>query len=168
MTSGTNCPNKWSGIYVITVREQDGVAAKARHNNIEAHFGDVFGICGFKGSEFKKDDPAHEWKGRLVFRGSDVKDEYSDIAIFNELSPSPATLEASKAVDAYGLIDGHTSSQCDAEQAYVNPVSEAQKPGCEFLNMAIRVDRKITQTSRVVKIGPLRTPRRRWLLGISL
>ena len=26
---------------------------------------------------------------------------------------------ASKAVDAYGLVAGHTSSQCDAEQAYV-------------------------------------------------
>ena len=28
-------------------------------------------------------------------------------------------LEASKAVDAYCLIEGHTSSQCDAEQACV-------------------------------------------------
>ena len=54
-----------------------------------------------------------------VFRGSDAKDEYNDTAVFNELSSSPATLEASKAVGAYGLIDGHASSQCDAEQAYV-------------------------------------------------
>ena len=37
----------------------------------------------------------------------------------DELSSSPATLEASKAVDAYGLIDGNGSSQCYAEQAYV-------------------------------------------------
>ena len=96
---------------LTTVREQDDVAAKARYNNIKAHFDDIFGICRVKGSEFKKNDPAQKWKGRLVFRGTDVKDEYNDTAIFNELSSSPATLEASKAVDAYGLIDGHTSSQ---------------------------------------------------------
>ena len=102
-----------------SVREQDEVAAQARSNNSEAHFGDVFGIRGAKGSELKEGDPAKKWKGRFVIRGSDVKDEYNDTAIFNGLSSSPATLEASKAVDAYGLIDGHTSSQCDAEQAYV-------------------------------------------------
>ena len=77
---------------LTTVREQDDVAAKARYNTIKVHFGGIFGICGLKGSELKKDDPAQKWKGRFVFRGSDVKDEYNDIAIFNELSPSPATL----------------------------------------------------------------------------
>ena len=66
---------------LITVREQDDVAAKARYNNINVHFGGIFGICGFKGSELKKDDPAQTWKGRLVFHGSDIKDEYNDAAI---------------------------------------------------------------------------------------
>ena len=102
-----------------TGRKQDEVAAQARsiwHLHI---FGDIFGTCGVKGSEFQEGDPAKKWKGRFVFRGSDVKDEYNDTAIFNELSSAPATLEASKAVEAYGPIDGHTSSQCDAEQAYV-------------------------------------------------
>ena len=67
-----------------TVREQDDVAAQARHNNIKVHFGDIFGICGVKGSELKKEDPAQKWKGRFEFRGSDVKDEYNDTATFNE------------------------------------------------------------------------------------
>ena len=101
------------------VREQDEVAAQARSNNNTIHFGDIFGTCGAKGSELQEGDPAKKWKVRFVFRGSDVEDEYNQTAIFNGLSSSPATLEASKAVDAYGLIDGHTSSQCDAEQAYV-------------------------------------------------
>eukprot|EP00972_Heterocapsa_arctica_P014814 2183494-Heterocapsa_arctica.AAC.1 len=39
-------------------------------------------------------------------------------AIFNELSSTPATLEASKAVDAYGLMPDNSIGQCDAEQAY--------------------------------------------------
>ena len=104
---------------LTTVREQDDVTAKAQDNNIKVRFGDIFGICGDKGGELKEDDPAQRWKRRFVFRGSDVKDEYNDTAVFNELSASPATIEASNAVDAYGLISGHTSSQCDAEQAYV-------------------------------------------------
>ena len=109
MTKGTDCPNRlWD---LITIREQDDVAAKARYNNIKVYFGDIFGICGVQASEPKKNDPAQKWKGRFVYHGSIVKDEYNDTATFNELSSSPATLEASKAVGAYGLIDGHTSSQ---------------------------------------------------------
>ena len=63
---------------LTTVREQDDVAAKARYNNIKVHFGDIFGICGVNGSEFKNNDPAQKWKDRFVFRGSDVKDEYPE------------------------------------------------------------------------------------------
>eukprot|EP00972_Heterocapsa_arctica_P098984 14607070-Heterocapsa_arctica.AAC.1 len=40
-------------------------------------------------------------------------------AIFNELSSTPATVEASKAVEAYGLMPGNAIGHCDAEQAYV-------------------------------------------------
>ena len=40
-----------------TVREQDEVAAQARRNNIKVHFGDIFGICGVKGSELQEGDP---------------------------------------------------------------------------------------------------------------
>jgi hypothetical protein len=102
-----------------SVMEYDEVVARAKKLGIKIHFGDVFGICGLKGSELPKEDPGRKWKGRFVFRGSCVKDEMNNNAIFDELSSSPATLEASKAVDAYGLIPGNSSSQCDAEQAYV-------------------------------------------------
>ena len=59
---------------LTTVREQDEVAAQARNNNIKVHFGNIFGNCGVKGSEFKDSDPAKKWKARFVFRGSDAKD----------------------------------------------------------------------------------------------
>eukprot|EP00972_Heterocapsa_arctica_P025538 3759700-Heterocapsa_arctica.AAC.1 len=36
-----------------------------------------------------------------------------------ELSSCPATLEAAKSVDAFGLLPGHDVEQCDAQQAYV-------------------------------------------------
>eukprot|EP00972_Heterocapsa_arctica_P044076 6508059-Heterocapsa_arctica.AAC.1 len=67
----------------------------------------VFGICGEEGSELDANDPGRKWKGRYVFRGNSVKDEHMQAAIFNELSSIPAMLEASKAVDAYGLMPGN-------------------------------------------------------------
>ena len=64
-------------------------------------------------------DPYREFKGRCVVQGSDVRDENSHAATFQELSSSPATLEAAKSVDAYGCMKGNETQQCDAQQAYV-------------------------------------------------
>ena len=72
-----------------------------------------------KGSELPEGDPDRKFKGRCVVRGNVVKDENSHAAIFQELSSSPATLEAAKSVDAYGCMKGSETQQCDAQQAYV-------------------------------------------------
>ena len=37
--------------------------------------------------------------------------------MFNDLSSNPATIEAAKAVDAYGLMNGHVVDIADAVQA---------------------------------------------------
>ena len=42
-----------------------------------------------------------------------------DAAIFQDLGSSPATIEASRAADAYGTAAGHDIEVADAEQAYV-------------------------------------------------
>eukprot|EP00972_Heterocapsa_arctica_P104607 15417945-Heterocapsa_arctica.AAC.1 len=70
---------------LCTVREKSAVMAEASRNQVKCQFGMVFGICGEKGSELKRSDPGRKWKGRYVFRGSDVKDEHMQAAIFNEL-----------------------------------------------------------------------------------
>ena len=51
--------------------------------------------------------------------GNQVKDEYGEAAIFNELSSSPSSMEASKAADAYGMCPGGDCQLSDAEQAYI-------------------------------------------------
>ena len=48
-----------------------------------------------------------------------MKDENSRYAIFSELSSSPATLEASKNIDAYGVFPGNALQKADGEQAYI-------------------------------------------------
>ena len=48
-----------------------------------------------------------------------VQDENWNAALFQELGSSPATMEAGKACDAFGLAPGHAVQQADAEQAYI-------------------------------------------------
>ena len=71
-----------------------------------------------KGSELPPGDPGRKFKGRVVYQGNEVRDERSDYAIFEELSSAPSTMQASKALDAFGLLPGHAIQQTDAEQAY--------------------------------------------------
>ena len=101
------------------VREWSDVANDARRNDSKTHVGRIFEICVEKNSELAPDNPARKFKGRVVFQGNQVKDENWDVALFQELGSAPATLEAGKACDAYGLIAGHDVQQADAEQAYI-------------------------------------------------
>ena len=68
------------------------------------HIGNVFGICVETGYDLPSGAPGRKFTGRCVFRGNEAKDEYSDYAIFNELGSHPATIEAAKAIDAFGAF----------------------------------------------------------------
>jgi hypothetical protein len=96
------------------VQEWSKVAADARKNNTTMHVGLIFEICVEKGSELAPNDPNRKYKGRVVFQGNNVKDENWNTALFQELGSSPATMEAGKACDAFGLAAGHTVGQADA------------------------------------------------------
>ena len=100
-------------------REWQQVADEARKSGVKAHVGRIFGIVVEKHLELPVGHPDRKFKGRLVFQGNDVKDENAHYAIFSEPSSSPATLEASKNVDAYGLFPGHALRKADGEQAYI-------------------------------------------------
>eukprot|EP00972_Heterocapsa_arctica_P012948 1902647-Heterocapsa_arctica.AAC.1 len=92
---------------------------EARDKNENIHLACVFPICSEKGNDLLKGDPDRKFKGRCVLQGDNVRDENHQTAIFQELSSQPATLEAAKSVDAYGMLPGHNFEQCDAQQAYV-------------------------------------------------
>ena len=47
-----------------------------------------------------------------------MKDQNFKAALFQDLGSSPASIQASKCCDAYGLLPGHTVQQADARQAY--------------------------------------------------
>merc|ERR1712091_827299 len=99
------------------VREWTSVAAEAKRKQKTVHMGMVFGICVQKNAEFKDQPPVYKY--RYVFQGNRVKDQNYEVAIFQDLGSSPATMEASRATDCHGCIDGNDIEQADVEQAYV-------------------------------------------------
>ena len=115
---------EWGRLRKITtwdesiVREWEQVALEARRSGKIVHVGRIFDICVEKGSELPKGDPARKFKGRVVFQGNNVRDQNWEVAMFQDLSSCPATMEAGKACDFYGSLAGHVIQQSDAEQAY--------------------------------------------------
>ena len=103
---------------MLIVLEKNEMSFVMQWEKKKVHFARIFPICSEKGSELPEGDPDRKFKGRCVVQGSDVKDENSHAAIFQELSSSPATLEAAKSF-AYGCMEGNETQQCDAQQAYV-------------------------------------------------
>ena len=92
--------------------------ALRKKTNTKAHVGLIFGIVVEKNHELPEHDPNRKYKGRAVFQGNNVWDEEGNWATFQELGSCPATMEAARCADAYGLMPGHSVQQADAEQAY--------------------------------------------------
>ena len=116
---------EWDGLRkagvwdMSSVRSWKDVAREARDNGTKVHVGRIFGLCVEKNTQFKLGDALRKFKGRFVFQGNEVRDELYEYAFFDDISSAPAALEAAKACDAYGCIDGNTIMQADAFQAYI-------------------------------------------------
>ena len=100
-------------------REWDDVRKEAQRGKYDVHLGWLFGICAQKNSELVGDDPAKQFKGRVVFQGDRVIDQNFDAAMFQDLGSSPATMESAKIADFFGCTPGHSLEIDDAVQAYV-------------------------------------------------
>ena len=122
--------DEWDKLYKADVFDLDGVqcwydvAAMAKEKRLKMHVGDAFEICVLKGSELPDtkenwDKGLKKYKGRVVFRGNDVKDENQDVALFQELGSGPPTMCSGKVCDAFGLSEhDFITEQADAVQAY--------------------------------------------------
>jgi hypothetical protein len=119
--------NLWQGDVwdASTVREWGDVSREAQKTNRTIHLGRLFGIMVQKGSELSSlpdSDPMKKnmkFKYRVVFQGNNVVDQNWEVALFQDLGSSPATMEAGKAVDCHGCAPGHDVEQADAVQAYI-------------------------------------------------
>ena len=76
------------------VKEWSVVRDKAREDGETVHIGRLFPILVEKNSELAEGDPQRKFKGRVVFDGSFVRDQDKNVALFQELSCCPATMQA--------------------------------------------------------------------------
>ena len=67
------------------------------------HVGIVFGFVVEKNTDHPVGDPRRTFKGRVVFQGSNVKNQKWENAVFADLGSSPSSMEAGRLVGAFGL-----------------------------------------------------------------
>ena len=90
----------------------------AKQSGKGIHIGRLFDICVLKGSELPDGHPNRKWKGRVVFGGNNVRDEYGTAAIFPEQGSGASYAPAAKLLDAVSHLPGNCGEQSDAPAAY--------------------------------------------------
>ena len=100
-----------------SVIEKEQLLELAKKSCKKLHLGELMPICSIKFAECEASKQKH--KGRICFRGDNVKDSDGAVAVFQELSASPTTVPSANANIAYGCIPGHQTTQADAVRAYV-------------------------------------------------
>ena len=101
------------------IYEYDEMRAIAKTNDEEIHFGRVHGIMVEKHWQLPKDDPRRKFKGRAVLLGNKVTNQNIEAAFFQDLGNSPATFEAARWADLYGLLPKNSVTLADAIRAYI-------------------------------------------------
>ena len=108
---------KQKGVFDLSsVRNWKDVAREANAAGRIIHMGRVFGIMVEKNYESVDH---RKYKYRVVFQGNNVVTQNYDVALFQDMGSQPASMEAGKAADCYGLFENHDVEQADAEQAYI-------------------------------------------------
>ena len=80
-----------------------------------------------KNSELNKPQDQRIYKGRVVFRGDQVRDEHGFYAVFSEQSASASHMAAAKFMDAIARFPGNDGEDSDARAAYT-PVELSSVP----------------------------------------
>ena len=96
----------------------DDVIRKSKASGKQIHLGRLFDICVLKGSELPEGHINRKWKGRVVFGGNNVQEEYGLAAAFPEAGSGASYACASKLLDAVSMFQGHVGEQSDAPAAY--------------------------------------------------
>ena len=109
-----------------TVIERDDLLSRARTKGEKLHYGALMSICSVK--FWEKSAEFHKHKGRICFRGDNVKDEHGAVAVFQEMSATPTTIQSANSNLAYGCLPGHKTTQADAVRAYVQAVLKGVYP----------------------------------------
>jgi len=107
-----------------SVTDKHILLAKTRGDGSRIHLGDLLTLCSIKFSE--RQPEFWKFKGRICFRGDNVKDETGAAAVFQDLNAAPTAIQAVNANMAYGCFPGNKSTTCDAVRAYVQALLKSK------------------------------------------
>ena len=98
------------------VRNKKEVIDEARNKGREVHFASLNDLCHLKNSEL---EPQYQkYKGRVVFRGDNVKDDSGSYAVFTEQGSSASQMTAAKVMDIISRLPGCAGQAANAVSAY--------------------------------------------------
>ena len=100
-----------------SVEEEESVKKRAIESGQTIHLADLLAICSEKHVEL---EPKYRsLKGRVCYRGDQARNEKGNLALYQTMSASPASITAANAIISYGLMCGHKISSADAIKAYL-------------------------------------------------
>ena len=93
-----------------TVREKEELIREIeRDPTREAHFGSLMELCHLKNAELSKQH--QRYKGRVVFRGDNVRDKEGYLAVFSEQGTGASHQAAAKFLDAIARLPGNDGEE---------------------------------------------------------
>ena len=99
-----------------SVTEKADLIRNANEKGETIHMGNLLTLCSIKHSELCA--ALQKYKGRICFRGDDVRDEKGALAVFQELSSHPTAIQTANSNIA-GCLPGNCTTQTDAVRAYL-------------------------------------------------
>ncbi len=99
-----------------TVREKHEVQDEAKAKGETAHFGNTMELGFIKNSQLEPE--FWIYKGRIVFRGDNIRDENGVIAVFSEQAASASHVEAARSLDALARMPDCDGFDIDAIGAF--------------------------------------------------
>ena len=91
--------------------------SNARAQGRKLRVAELMTLCGVKHAELAPE--FQKFKGRIVYRGDRVLDEFNNLVFFEETSTTPTGLIALNTSLFWGCLPGHSVSCSDAVQAYL-------------------------------------------------
>ena len=99
-----------------TARPKNEVIAESKRLGISYHLGSLMLMCHIKGLQLHSS--MQTYKGRIVYRGDQTKDEDVDLAVFSAQGTGSSHLSAAKFCDAIARLPGNSGGDSDASGAY--------------------------------------------------
>ena len=98
------------------VREREEVKRESEKTGIPAHFAELMALCFLKNAELEK--ALQKYKGRLVLRGDNIRDNVGAQAVLIEQGASASDLVVGKSFDVVARMPGMAGSAADCVSAY--------------------------------------------------